>query len=257
MAARRTFANYLLEKDESNVAIDERIAGYRLHISPFQAIESDTLSQLLNASLELLPPTKPRLASCPSGPHQILRLVKDVGLDLFVEDWSYALATLGIALDFDYPKSKTQSRLLGINLFRSEFALAFDPLSSSILSTESNEKQPTTRAYLHHLLKSHEMTAHVLLSLHNTRMMKAFMVKIRQSILNGTLEHDARAFHESYEETCSAAEEAKAMLAAVEFERGKGRMKREREKELAAQLAEQEGDMAVPLTDRLEAEPVA
>lgn len=48
--------------------------------------------------------------------------------------------------------------------------------------------QSHTRAYIHHLLLVHEMTAQILLELHNTHQMLEFFACIRASIAEGTFE---------------------------------------------------------------------
>ena len=45
-----------------------------------------------------------------------------------------------------------------------------------------------TRAYVHHLLLVHEMTAQILLELHNTHQMLEWFARIRKSIAQGTFE---------------------------------------------------------------------
>lgn len=243
--------------------MDESLAGYVLTI-PLNLPTSDpSVPTLLLASLAPLPLAKPRVALAASGPHNILRLVRDVGIDLFVDEWSSLCATSGVALDFAFPVAiplpETTSKLdVGLNCFDPALAKSFIPLSSSPLATPTPPplllpflspsqaasyhpaaSTPPTRAYLNHLLTAHELTAHVLLALHNQVVMHNFFSAIRT-----VLEADdtgvafasaVDAFFAMYEEgtafsggryPCLVA--AQEGLAKVNSVRGKGTLKGKR-----------------------------
>jgi hypothetical protein len=55
---------------------------------------------LLKASLGELSEQKPRLVTGIRSPHEMLRLIRDVGVDLFDVGWATNAANLGVALDF-------------------------------------------------------------------------------------------------------------------------------------------------------------
>ncbi|KAI0713267.1 tRNA-guanine(15) transglycosylase-like protein [Earliella scabrosa] len=77
-----------------------------LHVSDRQRTSPETsarLAELLQASLNTLPITKPRFINSPASPHEILRLVRDVGIDLVDGFWAQRAADIGIALDFRFP----------------------------------------------------------------------------------------------------------------------------------------------------------
>jgi Queuine tRNA-ribosyltransferase len=112
---------------------------------------------------------------------------------------------------------------MGQNLFRHEFSTDFRPIRAG---------ETATRAYIHHLLHSHEMTAHVLLSLHNHRVMQEFVASVRE-VMAGLgkegFESEVRRFCQTYtEQDLRAWKEAELALRAVDKERGKGRMKESR-----------------------------
>ncbi|KAF5384379.1 hypothetical protein D9615_003133 [Tricholomella constricta] len=104
-----------------------------------------------------------------------------------------------------------------------------------------------TRAYVHHLLHTHEMGAHALLALHNLEIVRAFLAGVRRVLAADGVTGFAREvgrFEERYLELDADADggegegdkgtvmrEAKVMWAEVERARGKGRLAREREKE--------------------------
>ncbi|GAA5829163.1 hypothetical protein JCM5353_007671, partial [Sporobolomyces roseus] len=191
-SARRTeFSKALLGQSSSRATvtakptspIDPLLSGYVANCS------SSPSAALLNASLDPLPKTKPRIAHCPSGPHEILRLIRDVGFDLVVEEWSQTCSTHGIALDFDFPPTSSESRDIGTNLYLKEHEYSFSSLSTSSLAPDEQNHpfgpSPPTRSYVHHLLLAHEMTSHVILALHNQIVMLNFFESIR-TVLSGS-----------------------------------------------------------------------
>lgn len=120
------------------------------------------------------------------------------------------------------------------------------------------ERAPAyTRAYVHHLLHTHEMSAHALLVMHNLTVMDAFMRGIR-----GVLAQDTQAgshpfgpddtdrdcltlftkevarFERTYDASLNVLDEARVCWAEVDRARGKGRLARERKlaEELRADL---------------------
>ncbi|TBU28920.1 tRNA-guanine transglycosylase [Dichomitus squalens] len=81
-------------------------ANELLHASDRQRSSPETsiaLVELLHASLDPLPADKPRIINSPVSPHEILRLVRDVGVDLIDGSWAQRAADIGIALDFRFP----------------------------------------------------------------------------------------------------------------------------------------------------------
>lgn len=261
-AARREYSRTIsppvsssLSRNGREQVIIDSISGFSINLNTLRssdiaaslASSSESVTSLIRASLDSLPPSKFRLAACPQAPHEILRLVANNGIDLFIDEWSSTLSGLGIALNFQFPipshtsngtGSEGGGRIevqqdLGINLFDVGYVDAFDPLGSAPLmsslasagySGETLGDLPT-RAYLHHLLHTHEMTAHVLLAMHNTCVMDYFMACVRQSIARGTLEEDVEAFHAFYSEELVCLRQAKESWSKVNRERGKGRLK--------------------------------
>ena len=76
-----------------------------------------------------------------------------------------AMSDLGIALDFHLTSSTPQdgeNRSLGIDLFEESWEEKMGPLVDSCACFTCKEHHA---AYLHHLLKCHEMTAWVLLQM--------------------------------------------------------------------------------------------
>ncbi|RPD65852.1 hypothetical protein L226DRAFT_566359 [Lentinus tigrinus ALCF2SS1-7] len=77
-----------------------------LKVSDSQRSSPDSsirLAELLQASLDPLPVHKPRFVNSPVSPHEILRLVREVGIDLVDGFWAQRAADIGVALDFRFP----------------------------------------------------------------------------------------------------------------------------------------------------------
>jgi len=95
---------------------------------------------------------------------------------------------------------------------------------------------PLTRAYLHHLLNTHEMSAHALLVLHNLATLDAFFTGLRTVLVSDATQfpREIEKFNARYDEEMQVFERAKSMWKGVDQARGKGRLAREREKDAPA-----------------------
>ncbi|KAF8633120.1 hypothetical protein AX15_001501 [Amanita polypyramis BW_CC] len=89
---------------------------------------------------------------------------------------------------------------------------------------------PFTRAYIHHLLRTHEMSAHSLLVMHNLSVLDAFFAGVRDIIRgpDDLFEREVEGFVETYDENMVVFEEASVNWRDVDLARGKGRLARER-----------------------------
>ena len=262
MQARQQYAKSVLAIDGIN-----DLAGIAINLNSIRSpikprVESSSIQELISASISRFSPLLPRLVLCPQGPHEILRLIAGNGIDLLMDAWSTDLSTIGVALNFCFSMrndpesvqedSKVKKQCdLGINLFSDSYASDFATLASSDLRTrlvkayspEALGDEPT-RAYVHHLLHTHEMTSHVLLAMHNTCVMDLFMAGIRDSIRNGTFQRHKEAFEDVYMEKMQCETEAREAWRKVHRERGKGRLK--------GLGQERRDEPAVPLVSALE-----
>ncbi|KAK4056740.1 hypothetical protein OIO90_002292 [Microbotryomycetes sp. JL221] len=264
IASSRASANIV--RDPNEPTIDDHIKGYVV-TCPTHVNDRTTLCQLLNASFKPLSNLKPRVAQLVKGPHDILTLVRHVGIDLFVEEWSNTCATLGVALDFNFPVNKNHNRDtstssssrpdmvttsnkfdIGHCLFDQRYQTSFIPLSqSNLLNNNSLNEQsdsktlvPSTRAYLHHLFNAHEMTGSIILTLHNNLIMSNFIKMIQYLIQknDGSFEFECDEFFKYYDQGLTTmkggsrvyqcVERAKKAWQLVEQERGKGSLKDKR-----------------------------
>lgn len=255
------------------------------------ATQSPDLGSLLRASLGTLSEQKPRLVTGVQSPHEVLRLIRDVGVDLFDVGWVIHAANVGIGLDFVFPaptracdgdKVDTRQRL-GHNLYdpiythqfgrladtltgageRAEGGSTQQPVcpcvacsprtpSSHILHSavdqqsyrtdmEERYEKPYSRAYIHHLLHTHEMSAHTLLVAHNLAVVSVFLAGVRRVwVESGSARFalEVERFSSAYDESGELFIVAKKDWESVDRARGKGRLGREREK----QRTDQNGD---------------
>lgn len=103
-----------------------------------------------------------------------------------------------------------------------------DPSPEEDGPIESRYAPPFTRAYIHHLLHTHEMSPHTLLTFHNLAVVEAMMAGARSTIANGTFAKELRRFEERYDGGMRVLREAEKNWRSVDRARGKGRLARER-----------------------------
>jgi Queuine tRNA-ribosyltransferase len=309
-AARQAFSRSLLEPlfDKEAEAIkplnnlDQGVAGYTFDLAPLHKSLSppsfhattkngfeatiDLFStppapsvikqvvSLIRTSLEPLPATKPRFVHSAGSPHEILALIRDVGIDLFDAHWAQRAADVGVGLDFVFPAPTTDvllpadaaPREIGHNLYDRRYSHDFSPFADTLrsCSAEQDDKRPPctcmacapsrpseplkfsrldeapplhtpvpyTRAYVHHLLHTHEMAAHTLLALHNLAVLDTFLAGVRRVLSEQpeVFSQEITRFEQIYDEKLGVLAEARKTWTEVSLARGKGRMAREREK---------------------------
>lgn len=302
--ARKAFAENLLEKLHGREAeaikpfekLDDGVVGYSFDLVSLRqslnaqhqeangltsSSHTDLLTPLLESSLTILPITKIRLINSTKSPHEILKLISTIGIDLFDAKWAQEAADIGIALDFQFPVRGNDERRveIGHNLYNSKFSLDFKPLANAFrgafavdidlpicscaacspispstrifhgVDTPSNDderkksnipqyKPHFTRAYIHHLLHTHEMSAHALLVMHNLQVLSAFFAGIRHVLDSSTSEQwtkEVDRFTKMYDESLDVFDTARSSWKEVDLARGKGRLVREKEKEKTMQ----------------------
>ncbi|KAH9974314.1 tRNA-guanine(15) transglycosylase-like protein [Lactifluus volemus] len=285
-AARQAFAQSLLEplfdKDAAAIEplnnLDQGVLGYVFNLAPLHKSLSPTplhhhgaaskngfvavidlfatppapsataqIISLIRVSLEPLPATKPRVVHSAGSPHEILALIRDVGIDLFDAHWAQRAADVGVALDFVFPAPHVAAppREIGHNLYDKRYSHDFSPFADALQScssvqqgdtrprTPAHTPLPYTRAYVHHLLHTHEMSAHTLLTLHNLAVLDTFFVGVRHVLSEQpeTFSHEVTRFEQTYDGKLGVLAEARKIWTEVSLARGKGRLARERERE--------------------------
>ena len=128
--------------------------------------------QVLNDTVNHLPEDKPRYLMGVGTPSDILGAVKE-GIDMFDCVLPTRSGRTGLAFTWNGK----------INLKNSIYQNDLTPLDQNCNLKNLNLY---SKSYLNHLIKSNEMMASMLISLHNINFYQQFMSKIRESIKSGT-----------------------------------------------------------------------
>ena len=155
--------------------LDEGVSGYIIDLLPLrlsrglEALQPtaqhaqptpEAFVELAQASLSPLPQTKVRLVYSTSSPHEILRFIRDVGIDLFDAHWAQRAAHIGVALDFRFPVVPDESaiwndeecsrprvrstgkRELGHNLYLAKYSSQHTRFASSFINGARPQSTP-------------------------------------------------------------------------------------------------------------------
>ena len=136
--------------------------------------------KILNETTNFLPANKPRYLMGVGTPSDILGAVKE-GIDMFDCVIPTRSGRTGLAFTW-------QGR---VNLKNSKYQNDKMPLDEGC---EIKELNMYSKSYLNHLIKSNEMMASMLISLHNIYFYQQFMREIRKNIKNGTFQ----SFYKKY-----------------------------------------------------------
>ncbi len=136
--------------------------------------------KILNETTNYLPKKKPRYLMGAGTPSDILGAVKE-GIDMFDCVLPTRSGRTGLAFTW-------QGR---VNLKNSRYQNDVSPLDENCQLRELNKY---SKSYLNHLIKSNEMMASMLISLHNIYFYQQFMREIRNNIEQGTF----KSFYKKY-----------------------------------------------------------
>jgi queuine tRNA-ribosyltransferase len=128
--------------------------------------------KILNETTDYLPKTKPRYLMGVGTPSDILGAVKE-GIDMFDCVMPTRSGRTGLAFTWDGK----------INLKNSKYIKDNNPLDEKCDIKQLNRY---SKSYLNHLIKSNEILASMLISLHNINFYQQFMREIRINVKNGT-----------------------------------------------------------------------
>ncbi len=128
--------------------------------------------KILNETTEFLPKNKPRYLMGVGTPSDILGAVKE-GIDMFDCVMPTRSGRTGLAFTWEGK----------LNLKNSKFKNDLSPLDEKCDIKDLNKY---SKSYLNHLIKSDEILASMLISLHNIYFYQQFMREIRKNIKNRT-----------------------------------------------------------------------
>jgi queuine tRNA-ribosyltransferase len=134
--------------------------------------KQNDMFKILNETTDYLPVNKPRYLMGVGTPSDILGAVKE-GIDMFDCVMPTRSGRTGQAFTW-------QGK---VNLKNSKYANDKTPLDSECDIRQLNKY---SKSYLNHLIKSNEMIASMLISLHNIHFYQQFMGEIRKNVKNGT-----------------------------------------------------------------------
>ena len=128
--------------------------------------------KILNETTNLLPKKKPRYLMGVGTPSDILGAVKE-GIDMFDCVLPTRSGRTGLAFSWSGK----------INIKNSKYQSDKSPLDHNCKIRNLNQY---SKSYLHHLVKTNEMMASMLISLHNINFYQQFMREIRKNVKGGT-----------------------------------------------------------------------
>ena len=136
--------------------------------------------KILNETVYLMPKNKPRYLMGVGTPSDILGAVKS-GIDMFDCVMPTRSGRTGLAFTWEGK----------LNLKNSKFQYDKSPLDHK---SKIRDLNIYSKSYLNHLIKSNEILASMIVSLHNINFYQEFMKKIRTEIKNGTF----NSFYDKY-----------------------------------------------------------
>ena len=134
--------------------------------------EQSEMFKILHETIHYLPKNKPRYLMGVGTPSDILGAVKE-GVDMFDCVMPTRSGRTGLAFTWNGK----------VNLKNSKYANDKTPLDNECDIRQLNKY---SKSYLNHLIKSNEMMASMLISLHNIHFYQQFMGEIRKNVKNGT-----------------------------------------------------------------------
>lgn len=162
-------------------------------------------SQIIEAVIKELPEAAVKVVTGVGNPEEVLESIEQ-GIDIFDTAYPTELANGGYALcfpvdflnnsannsDSEGNKADTSERDdTKMNLWAAAFKTDTRPF---VQGCDCPACTRHTRAYVHHLLNAHEMTAQVLLEAHNTRHYARFFEAVRTAIAQGKFKEYRSAF---------------------------------------------------------------
>ncbi len=140
----------------------------------------EQMFQLLEEVTHLLPKKKPRYLMGVGTPSDILGAVKN-GIDMFDCVMPTRAGRTGLAFTWEGK----------LNLKNSKFQFDASPLDKS---NKIRNLNLYSKSYLNHLIKTNELLASMIISLHNINFYQQFMLEIRNQIKRGTFNNFYRKY---------------------------------------------------------------
>ena len=136
--------------------------------------KQDEMFRILEDTVSLMPLHKPRYLMGVGTPSDILGAVKN-GIDMFDCVMPTRSGRTGLAFSWEGK----------INLKNSKYQFDKSPLDKDC---EIRNLNKYSKSYLNHLIKTNELLASMIISLHNINFYQQFMIEIRKEIKKGTFD---------------------------------------------------------------------
>jgi len=187
------------ERKRSAIQTNQR-AVFGFMISSFNMDEEEEEScKMISTVISHIDEGKPRMINTKGDPMSILRDIS-YGIDLFCTSFLDTVTNLGCALTWNlYPiinpdnpiQERPHSDQVMISLRGQEFITDPSPL---VRDCQCFACTHHTKAYIYHLLNTHEMLGVTLLQIHNMHHYTLFFEQIQQSIKEGYFEDYKNSF---------------------------------------------------------------
>lgn len=155
---------------------------YGMEATTMSGIE---MSEIIGKSVDLIPPEKLRISYGAFQPHTILHLVKS-GIDVFDDSYVTIVSELHRALMFSFDLNQQGVEQPEIELMNEKFAEDFSPISETCECFACAQKY--TKAYIHHLLKTHEILGRQLIQVHNFHHYRKYFEHIQDALRKNQLD---------------------------------------------------------------------
>ena len=160
-----------LREESAKKLIEIGFDGYAMGGLAVGETQSE-MFKILNKTTHILPKNKPRYLMGVGTPSDILGAVNE-GIDMFDCVLPTRSGRTGLAFTWEGK----------LNLKNSKYKTDKSPLDKNCLIRNLNMY---SKSYLNHLIKTNEMMASMLISLHNINFYQQFMSEIRKNVKSGT-----------------------------------------------------------------------
>ena len=143
-------------------------------------VTHEKMFKILNETTNLLPKNQPRYLMGVGTPSDILGAVNE-GIDMFDCVMPTRSGRTGLAFTWEGK----------LNLKNSKYQNDLSPIDKDCKIRSLNQY---SKSYINHLIKSNEMMASMIISLHNINFYQQFMRQIRETIKNGNFD----SFYKKY-----------------------------------------------------------
>ncbi|KAH8371308.1 hypothetical protein KR093_006848 [Drosophila rubida] len=158
------------------------LEGFHTNGLAATALQATQLLPIVEHCLQQLEDDKPRLMPGAFTPLLTLELIRR-GVDVFDTSYAYCAAVNYKALTFNYTKGAEQQTAF-LDLTDEAIKEQFTPMLNGCSCLACRKH---TRAYIHHLYKTHELLGPILLMIHNLHHYLGFFAVIRSSIADDEL----------------------------------------------------------------------